>query len=95
MLNLFLPIALLAVAASTTNPQPTDTQNSLSNNSWDPIGIQSPAPDSHAVCLKMRVYWFERNDGSAPKLVRETTCSTMRPFAKKAKMPKARLIPAN
>lgn len=60
------------------------------------MAIEQPAPDAqHVVCLKMRVYWFERNDGSAPKLVRETTCSTARPYAKKASAPKARLIPAN
>lgn len=96
MLSVFLPLALLAAAGASANSQPADPQNQFGNNSWDPIAIQSPAPDpQHAVCLKMRVYWFERNDGDAPKLVRETTCSTARPYAKKAKAPKARLIPAN
>lgn len=64
MLNLFLPLALLAAAGASVNPQSADPQNRSVSNSWDPIEIESPAPDpQHAVCLKLRVYWFERNDG--------------------------------
>lgn len=91
-----LPLALLAAAGATANRQSADPQSYPANKSWDPIAIESPAPDpQHVVCLKMRVYWFERNDGKAPKMVRETTCSTVRPYAKKASAPKARLIPTN
>ena len=79
------------------NQAPTQSQRqSASQMLTDPIAVQTEIPDGSApVCLKMRVYQFERNDGDAPRLVRETTCTTLRPFAKKAKAPHARIIPAN
>src|SRR5512142_1506074 len=89
--SLFLTAVLPANQAPTQNTQQISTPT-LS----DPIAIQTPVPEGSApVCLKLRVYQFARNDGQAPQFVRETTCTAVRPFAKKAKMPKARLIPAN
>ncbi len=48
------------------------------------------------VCFKLRVYLFQRYDDAAPTFVRETTCTTARPYLHRTrKAPKARLIPAN
>ncbi|WP_041855875.1 hypothetical protein [Candidatus Korobacter versatilis] len=57
--------------------------------------LSADSQSGNDVCFKMRVYLFERNDDAAPTLVRETTCTTVRPFLHKTKAPKARLIPAN
>jgi hypothetical protein len=96
MFNLILPSLFLA-AVLPASPTPTSSQHQTASNTLnDPIAIQTEIPDrSSPVCLKMRVYQFERNDGEAPRLMRETTCTTVRPFAKKAKMPRARVIPAD
>jgi hypothetical protein len=84
----FLSLALLALASPAPSWQIASSQVQSS--------IYSGAPDSgHAVCFKMRSYIFERNDDAAPKLVRETTCSSVRPRLNRSKMPKARIVPAN
>jgi hypothetical protein len=96
MFGYLLPTLFLA-AVLPANQAPAQHQpEAAAPKLSDPIAIQTEVPDGSApVCLKLRVYQFARNDGEAPRLVRETTCTTARPFAKKAKAPKARLIPAN
>jgi hypothetical protein len=96
MFSLLLPSLFLAAVIPAGQTQPQNQHQTASQPLSDPIAIQTEVPDGSApVCLKMRVYQFARNDGDAPRLVRETTCTTARPFAKKAKAPRARLIPAN
>jgi hypothetical protein len=93
--TLILPIAFLVTIPSQPSTQRAQNQNPANQN-FDSIALYPDASQSGTpVCLKMRVYYFERNDGDAPRFVRETTCSTARPSLHKAKHPKARLIPAN
>jgi hypothetical protein len=96
MFSYLLPSLFLA-AVLPANQAPTQNQHQAATQTLsDPIAIQTEVPEGSApVCLKLRVYQFQRNDGDAPRLMRESTCTTVRPFAKKAKAPRARLIPAN
>lgn len=88
MISLFLPLAFLALASSSPQTPASTAPTSL--------GYTAGAADSGpAVCYKMRSYIFARNDDAAPKLVRETTCSTARPRLNRSKLPKARIVPAN
>lgn len=100
MTALVLPLALLAFTApATPAPQTTDSSQPTEaiqgpEPAGDSIFLSPSTGNSAPVCLKLRVYLFERNDGEAPKLVGEKTCTTTRPELKRSKMPKARLIPA-
>jgi hypothetical protein len=97
MITALLLPAVLALGASATPASANAkavSQPLASTN--DPIAISRSSDDSGSpVCLKLRMYIFERNDDAAPKLVRETTCSTARPQLQRSKMPKVRLVPAN
>jgi hypothetical protein len=97
MISSFLLPAVLALGATATPASPnTNAVSQPLPATNDPIAISQQSADAGAeVCLKLRMYIFERNDGAAPKLVRETTCSTARPQLQRSKMPKAKLIPAN
>jgi len=88
MISLFLPFAFLALASSSPQMPASTTPTSFEFTT----GAADSGP---AVCYKMRSYIFARNDDAAPKLVRETTCSTARPRLNRSKMPKARIVPAN
>ncbi len=89
MISLFLPLAFLALASSSSPQTPAITRQAS-------LEFTTGAADSGpAVCYKMRSYIFARNDDAAPKLVRETTCSTARPRLNRSKSPKARIVPAN
>lgn len=91
MLSLILPVAFLALAAPANSAQFANPAPVLQDN----IVLNPAVGDPGAkVCLKLRVYQFERNDGQAPRLVRETTCTTVRPFLKRTEMPKAKFVPA-
>jgi len=52
----------------------------------------SPSGD---ICYKIRAYIFRRDDDHAPEFVRSTTCGPLKPRAKDAAWPKARLVPAD
>lgn len=94
--SLLLPaIVALGAFAAPASPNATTVSQPLTSMN-DPIAISPSSAGSGApVCLKLRMYIFERNDDAAPKLVRETTCSTARPQLQRSKTPKAKLIPAN
>jgi hypothetical protein len=52
---------------------------------------QTPSAD---ICYKIRAYIFKRDDDHAPEFVRSTTCGPIKPQAKNAIWPKARVVPA-
>ncbi len=96
MIGAWLFPTLLAITIqqqpSVQSAQKTDTPDSKTHH------IATYPLDSRTgndVCFKLRVYLFERNDAASPTLVRETTCTTARPYLHKTKAPKARLVPAN
>lgn len=94
-MSLPLVPALIAVALANSVPaQPASPSHSQMQPDADPMIVRTNPNEGVPVCLKLRVYHFERNDGAAPKFVRETTCSTVRPYLHKTRAPKARLVPA-
>ncbi|HLJ87896.1 MAG TPA: hypothetical protein VKZ53_13815 [Candidatus Angelobacter sp.] len=48
----------------------------------------------YGVCYTMRSYFFKREDGKAPTLVGETTCTKVQPRTERTSPAPARLIPA-
>jgi len=50
---------------------------------------QTPSAD---ICYKIRAYIFKRDDDHAPEFVRSTTCGPIKPQAKNAIWPKARVV---
>jgi hypothetical protein len=99
MTSLLLLPAFFALALSPSQSfqgPPTSKDNKVVEFKQDPIALPEMTPNSGtAVCLKMRMFIFERSDDAAPKFVRETTCGPMRPRLHQSKQPKARLVPAN
>jgi hypothetical protein len=97
MTGLLLLPALFALAVPSSEPvQRPETSKDNQVIEFNQYPIALPQTDSGpSVCLKLRMYIFERNDGDAPKFVRETTCGPVRPRLRQSKFPKARLIPAN
>lgn len=95
-MSLPLVPAILALALANSVPAPsTGTPQAQPEQSADSMLVQTDSASGVPVCLKLRVYHFQRNDGDAPKLVRETTCTTVRPYLRKTRTPKARLVPAD
>ncbi len=90
MVSVFLAPALLALASYAGSPASSPAASFVPEQT----GVTTTQPRS-AVCYKMRTYIFERHDDAAPKLIRETTCSPVRPILKRSQMPKARIVPAN
>ena len=89
----FIPLFFTLVSGSPSSGTAPGAQFQATH---DPIAISQIATDSgQPICYKMRTYVFERNDGDAPKLVRETTCGPARPHVNRSKAPKVRLVPAN
>ena len=96
MLHALLLPTFLLITSAFQPPAQSAPDAPSPQQTFDPIAVNTDSSQNgNPVCLKMRVYLFERNDGDAPKLVRETTCTTVRPYLHKTKAPKARLIPAN
>jgi hypothetical protein len=91
----FLSLALIALSSPAPAPSPQENRDVRPQYVFDRGIYPDTAKDGEPVCLKIRSYIFERNDGAAPKLVRETTCWSGKPRLHQAKTPKARLIPAN
>lgn len=92
MISSFVLPAVLALTLPVTSPKNTNTPILYPTQISDAATAHDREP---AVCYKMRTYIFERNDGDAPKFVRETSCGPERPRMNRSKTPKARLIPAN
>ena len=95
MIGLFLAPALVVLASVSSapvasQPQPAGTPIQVSD-----FTFQNGSAERDNICYKMRTYIFERNDGDAPKLVRETTCSPIKPKLNHSRLPKARMIPAD
>ncbi len=90
MISLILPFAALALIGPAPNPNAAAQPAPATN---DPMQITQNLSNSAApVCYKIRAYIFERNDGAAPRLARETTCPPVHPKLNRAK---AKLVPAN
>lgn len=89
-----LPLALLALLP--VNPPPGDAAIQPAPATGDPIVFTQTARNAdQSICYKIRAFIFERNDGAAPKLVRETTCPRAKPRMERSKTPQPRMIPAN
>ena len=84
-----LPLAVLALTTST----PVANSDVQPVGNPDSIQITDRRATPGPVCFKMRTYIFERNDGAAPKLVRETTCSPGMPSMQRAKPLTPRFVP--
>lgn len=92
MLHLMLPLAALVLIGGPQEQNPAVPAAPVSNES---MTLTRTAGDAAGpVCYKMRTYIFERNDGAAPKLVRETTCPPVHPRVSRSNTT-ARIIPAN
>ncbi len=94
MITLFLAPAFLSLAAASAG-QPENTQTKMLPDQAGTFSVQHDQGPRDQVCYKMRTYIFARNDGAAPKLVRETTCPPARPRLNRSNVPQARAIPAN
>ena len=95
MLGLFLAPALVVLSSVSSTPNTSQPQPAATPSQVSDFASLSGSSERDNVCYKMRTYIFERNDGDAPKLVRETTCSPVRPKLNRSRMPRARMIPAN
>jgi hypothetical protein len=91
----FLIVPMLLAAGASAQPQTPETQPFIIHPESATIPADDVLQRRSDVCYKIRAYIFERNDGAAPTLVRETTCPPARPHLNRSEMPKARVVPAN
>ncbi len=95
MIGLFLAPALVVLASASPAPIASQPQPAASPTQVSDFTLRSGSAERDSICYKMRTYIFERNDGDAPRLVRETTCPPVKPKLNHSRLPKARIIPAD
>jgi hypothetical protein len=95
MIGLFLAPALVVLASVSSAPVASQSQPAATPTRLSDFTFQSGSEERDNICYKMRTYIFERNDGDAPRLVRETTCPPAKPKLNRSRLPKARMIPAD